>query len=131
MILNRLTTGFKKSGNVDSSLDSASYILGFYGLGSFVTLFHRRVPATRRADGIRCGPVSPLPVARRPVGVAETARELAYRLYAVAERKNRAAEALSYNALVQSWPEVARLARQEAPAEQGGLFGDGDPGGAV
>ena len=62
-------------------------------------------------------------------GVAETARELAYRLYAVAERKNRAAEALSYNALVQSWPEIARLARQEAPSEQGGLFGDGDPGG--
>ena len=64
-------------------------------------------------------------------GVAETARELAYRLYAVAERRNRAAEALSYNALVQSWPEIARLAQQEAPAEQGGLFGDGDPGGAT
>ena len=59
-------------------------------------------------------------------GVAETARELAYRLYAVAERKSRPAEALSYNALVQSWPEIARLAQQEAPAEQGGLFGDGD-----
>ena len=57
-------------------------------------------------------------------GLAETARELAYRLYAVAERKNRAAEALSYNALVQSWPEIARLARQEAPPEQGGLFGE-------
>ena len=57
-------------------------------------------------------------------GVAETARELAYRLYAVAERRNRAAEALSYNALVQSWPEIVRLARQEVPAEQGGLFGE-------
>ena len=57
-------------------------------------------------------------------GVAETARELAYRLYAVAERKNRAAEALFYYGLVQSWPEIARLARQEAPAEQGGLFGN-------
>ena len=64
-------------------------------------------------------------------GVAETARELAYRLYAVAERKNRAAEALSYNALVQSWPEIARLAQQEAPSEQGGLFGDGEPGAAT
>ena len=64
-------------------------------------------------------------------GVAETARELAYRLYAVAERKNRATEALSYNALVQSWPEIARLARQEAPPEQAGLFGDGEPGAAT
>ena len=64
-------------------------------------------------------------------GVAETARELAYRLYVVAERRNRAAEALSYNALVQSWPEIARLVQQEAPAEQGGLFGDGELGAAT
>jgi putative DNA methylase len=42
---------------------------------------------------------------------AEAARELAYRLYVVSERKKRAAEALSYNALVQSWPEIDRLAR--------------------
>ena len=48
---------------------------------------------------------------------AETARELCYRLYTVCERKKRAAEALSYNALVQSWPEIARLAQtvREAP----------------
>jgi putative DNA methylase len=45
---------------------------------------------------------------------AEIARELAYRLYTIAERKKRAAEALSYNALVQSWPEITRLARTEA-----------------
>src|SRR5262245_42866310 len=32
---------------------------------------------------------------------AEIARELAYRLYSIAERKKRAAEALAYNALVQ------------------------------
>jgi putative DNA methylase len=43
---------------------------------------------------------------------AEVARELAYRLYTVCERKKRAAEALSYNALVQSWPEIMRLARE-------------------
>ncbi len=43
---------------------------------------------------------------------AEVARELAYRLYALCERKKRAPEALSYNALVQSWPEIMRLARE-------------------
>ncbi|GIW77358.1 MAG: hypothetical protein KatS3mg104_2421 [Phycisphaerae bacterium] len=43
---------------------------------------------------------------------AETARELAYRLYTLCERKKRAAEALSYNALVQSWPEIVRLGRE-------------------
>ncbi len=41
---------------------------------------------------------------------AEVARELAYRLYTLCERKKRAAEALSYNGLVQSWPELVRLA---------------------
>jgi putative DNA methylase len=47
---------------------------------------------------------------------AEAARDLAYRLYMVSERKKRAAEALSYNALVQSWPEILRLAQEDAPA---------------
>jgi len=44
---------------------------------------------------------------------AETARELCYRLYTICERKKRAAEALSYNALVQSWPEIIKLSQAE------------------
>ena len=57
-------------------------------------------------------------------GMAETARELAYRLYTICERKKRAQEALSYNALVQSWPEIMRLAREGAKArpQQAGMF---------
>ena len=47
-------------------------------------------------------------------GKAETARELCYRLYTLCERSKRAPEALAYNALVQSWPEISRLA-QTAP----------------
>jgi putative DNA methylase len=43
---------------------------------------------------------------------AEPARELAYRLYSLCERKKRATEALSYNALVQSWPEITRRAAE-------------------
>jgi len=43
---------------------------------------------------------------------AEIARELAYRLYTICEHKKRAQEALSYNGLVQSWPEITRLARE-------------------
>ncbi len=56
---------------------------------------------------------------------AEVARELAYRLYTLCERKKRAQEALSYNGLVQSWPEIMRLARERRPAgqEQQDLFG--------
>lgn len=55
---------------------------------------------------------------------AETARELAYRLYTICERKKRAAEALAYNGLVQSWPEIARLAHEggKPRAEQAALF---------
>jgi putative DNA methylase len=66
---------------------------------------------------------------------AETARELCYRLYTIAERKKRATEALAYNGLVQSWPEIARIASlgpASAPAgpTQSGLFGDTDGGDA-
>lgn len=50
-------------------------------------------------------------------GVAEVARELAYRLYTICERKKRAPEALFYNALVQSWPEISRLAREKRPPQ--------------
>jgi putative DNA methylase len=56
---------------------------------------------------------------------AEVARELAYRLYTLCERKKRAPEALAYNGLVQSWPEIARIATAERlPASpQGELEG--------
>jgi len=57
---------------------------------------------------------------------AETARELAYRLFTVSDGKKRSAEALSYNSLVQSWPEISRLAREggKPMPEQAALFGD-------
>jgi len=48
---------------------------------------------------------------------AETARELAYRLYTVCERKKRAAEALAYNGLVQSWPDLIKPT-SETPADE-------------
>jgi putative DNA methylase len=43
---------------------------------------------------------------------AEIGRELAYRLYNICERKKRPQEALTYNGLVQSWPEILSLARK-------------------
>jgi putative DNA methylase len=48
---------------------------------------------------------------------AEVARELAYRLYVLCERKKRAAEAVSYNGVVQSWPEITRLARESGKGQ--------------
>ena len=57
---------------------------------------------------------------------ADIGRELAYRLFSLSERKKWAKDALTYNALVLAWPEIARLAREmpaapEAPA-QGSLI---------
>ena len=56
---------------------------------------------------------------------AEIARELAYRLYVLSERRKRAEEALWYNGLVQSWPEAIRLVQQRGndSAEQQQIFG--------
>jgi hypothetical protein len=93
-------------------------------------------PGRRRpVDGVGHGP-SPDPGAgpgrgpggggaRLGAGVkGRGARELAYRLYTICERKKRAAEALAYNGLVQSWPELVRLGqeRRTPQAEQGELI---------
>jgi putative DNA methylase len=45
---------------------------------------------------------------------AHRARELAYHLYSICERKKRAEEALQYNGLIQSWPEIMRIAQSSA-----------------
>ncbi len=45
-------------------------------------------------------------------GLAEEARSLAYRLYSICERKGWASEALAYNSLVISWPELIRLSQE-------------------
>ena len=50
---------------------------------------------------------------RKIGGQAETARALAHLLYAICDRQKRPADARPYNALVRSWPEIARLAREE------------------
>ncbi len=47
---------------------------------------------------------------------AEIARELCYRLYTLCERKKRTNEAMSYNGLVQSWPEITQLAQEKPSA---------------
>ena len=67
-------------------------------------MVHQLVRALEQGEGVAAELVLKLG------GKAETARELAYRLYVICERKKRTQEALSYNALVQSWPEIVRLA---------------------
>jgi putative DNA methylase len=59
--------------------------------------------------------------ARYP-GAAETARELAYRLYTICERKKWAQEAMAYNALIVAWPEIVKLGRGDDDETQTTLF---------
>ena len=47
---------------------------------------------------------------RKVGGMGEVARDLAYRLYNLCERKKWASEALAYNGLVIAWPEITKLA---------------------
>jgi putative DNA methylase len=54
---------------------------------------------------------------------ADVARELCYRLYTICERQKRAENALRYNALVQSWPEIVRLSGEGAEPHQPTLLG--------
>jgi putative DNA methylase len=54
--------------------------------------------------------------------LGEIARDLAYRLYTVCERRGWAKEAISYNALVLAWPEISRLTQAGQPAAQPRLF---------
>ena len=74
-----------------------------------------------------CGEKAAADLVRRLGSVADVARDLAYRLYSISERKKWAAEALQYNALVGSWPEIRQLAGAKAPAVQPKLSGWQNP----
>jgi putative DNA methylase len=50
-------------------------------------------------------------------GFGEKARQLAYLLYGICDRKKWASEAGAYNMLVTAWPEVEKLSRQEMQFE--------------
>ncbi len=75
---------------------------------------------------LEAGELKAADLVRRLGSVAEGARELAYRLFAIAERTNRTQDARSYNGLVQSWPEISRLA-QRSPARETASLLDEEP----
>jgi len=58
-------------------------------------------------------------------GAAEIARDLAYRLYSICERKGWTQEALSYNSLVAVWPRLRDLATEKR--EEGRTRGEQQP----
>jgi putative DNA methylase len=62
------------------------------------------------------GEVAAAALARQLGSFGEVARDLAYRLYLVCERKKWAQEALAYNGLVVAWPQIQQLAAAGPPA---------------
>jgi putative DNA methylase len=58
----------------------------------------------------------------RAPGLAEEARDLAYRLYLEAEKKGRAEDALGYNALVASWTDIRKKATELREESQGTMI---------
>ena len=63
------------------------------------------------------GEMSAADLVRKIGGKAEEARDLAYRLYTICDRKKWANEALPYNALVIAWPEIIRLSSGSGPEQ--------------
>jgi len=58
---------------------------------------------------------------RKAGALGDVARDLAYRLYTICDRKKWAQEALAYNSLVVAWPELVKLAGQKevkGPSQQ-------------
>jgi putative DNA methylase len=49
-------------------------------------------------------------VIRRVGSLAETAKDLAYRLFVICDRKGWSQDAFAYNMLVKSWPQLQKLA---------------------
>ncbi len=54
--------------------------------------------------------------------IAEPARDLAYRLYTVCERKSWSQDALGYNMLVVAWPRLKELSARSVEPSQGKLM---------
>jgi putative DNA methylase len=62
-------------------------------------------------------------LARLGAGVGDRARQLAYLLYGICDKKRWAEEAGNYNMLVTAWPELVRLASASPlPSSEERLF---------
>jgi putative DNA methylase len=73
----------------------------------------------------KAGDATTADLLRRMGSKGDVARDLAYRLFSISERRNRSQDALGYNALVLGWPEISRLSRaaREAKASAQALPG--------
>lgn len=85
--------------------------------GSSLWLLTQRLTQAMQEGGVAAAAA----VAAQSPAAAEKAKDLAYRLYSIAEKRKWQSETLAYNALVSSWTHVmdkAALAAQERGSEQ-------------
>jgi len=68
------------------------------------------------------GEVGAATLLRKVGALGEVARDLAYRLYGICERKKWPQEALAYNSQVIAWPEIVKLASARPEPETGRLL---------
>lgn len=59
---------------------------------------------------------------KRLGGYGDAARDLAYRLFSICEKKNWSSEALAYNSIVLAWHELTKLAQAAPRGDQRTLF---------
>ncbi len=74
----------------------------------------RMIDALMNGKGVMGGETGAGSVLRQAGEQGAAARDLAYRLYTICDRKGWSGETLPYNTLVLSWSEISRLARQGA-----------------
>jgi putative DNA methylase len=55
-------------------------------------------------------------------GLGDRARQLAYLLFQVSDRKKRADDAAAYNMLVAAWPQLLKLGSDTSGTSKDGLF---------
>jgi len=65
----------------------------------------------------KAGDLATADLLRKVGSRGDLARDLAYRLFDLSEKKNRSQEAQAYNALALGWPEISRLARESVKRE--------------
>ena len=71
------------------------------------------LPAVQTLDADR--EVSAAELQQKLGDLAQNARDLAYRLYSICERKGWTQEALAYNSLVTAWPRLKDISARSGP----------------
>lgn len=80
-------------------------------------LTQRMIYALQEGQGAMGGEIGAANTLRPALALSESVRDLAYRLYALCERKGWAQEALAYNGLITSWTRITDAAHRQTSVQ--------------